>query len=849
MQAHTWARVKDLLPRALAHATGQRQQVALSLAGNEPRVLDELRSLLAVHEDGPGTLPGVQATFAQAAVQQALAPSWVGRRLGPWRVESLLARGGMGEVYLARRADGQFDSRVALKCMRGVFEAPTLLPRFENERRILSSLDHPNLARIIDGGISDDGLPYFVMEYVDGEPLDVYCRRLELAVPQRLSLFMSLCRVVEYVHQKGVVHRDLKFSNILVTREGLLKLVDFGIAKRLQVEGAELATQTATALRPLTLAFASPEQVAGLPTTPASDIYSLGVVLYRLLAGAGPYRHVDPHNGYALAKAICEQEPEPPSRAATGLAGRLRTQLRGDLDAVVLRALRKHPAHRYASADSLAEDLARHLQCRPVQARHGDWTYRASRFMQRHRGLVTAAAVATLAAALGLGFSLHQASQAERQRSQAAQNLARVRELANLLVFEIGGRIERQPGNTAARKLAMERGLASLQQLAAETDHDPALNFEIASALYRIGEGQGRFGDYTAGTAADADRNLAAAQHLLETALTGLPPGSELRPKSQHLLAVVLGRRNTLAIEEFGDRAAAARFLARKLELAQTLADSDPDLRYQHLLANAHNELAWLHDDQPAVFRAESDRALDLLDKLWRRAPDDRGVNSILANVLLARGHHELAYGASHQAEPFLQRSLSLYQALDARYPNDAELRLMLAEVHSALGSALQGRAAVKDAVALHRRAIALVGRLLAMEPGNVMFRIELAMKQDKFAVSLQRRGDVTGAVAMSRMAYATLGAVDTRLTQAGTLVPARMDVTVHLAQNLDTAHGPASHQACPYWMAAQKLLAAFTPRAGGLAGDVNPAKVIAAARACSGRNRQPGTGAPANTP
>lgn len=836
MQARTWARVKELLPQALAHATGQREQIARSLAGHDARVLEELQSLLSVHQEGPGTLPGVQAAFAQAAIQQALSPNWVGRRLGPWRVESLLARGGMGDVYLARRDDGLFDSRVALKCMRRTaMDAPGLLSRFESERRILSSLDHPNLARIIDGGISADGWPYFVMEYVDGEPLDVHCQRKDLAVPQRLSLFISLCRVVEYVHQQGVVHRDLKFSNILVTRQGQLKLVDFGIAKWLQADGAEPATQTATALRPLTLAFASPEQVAGRPTTRASDIYSLGVVLYRLLVGTGPYRDIDAHNGYALAKAICEQEPEPPSRSAMGLTRRLRTQLRGDLDAVVLRALRKQPALRYASAGCLADDLARHLQHRPVQARHGAWAYHAARFMQRHRRLVVAAAAASVAAALGLGFALHQASLAERQRSQAAQNLARVRELANLLVFEIGGRIERQPGNTAARKLAMERGLAYLQQLAAETGHDPALNFEIASALYRIGEGQGRFGDFTAGTAADADRNLAAAQRLLESALVALPPQAALRPKSQHLLAVVLGRRNTLAIEEFGDRAAAARFLARKLELAQALADSDPDLRYQHLLANALNELAWLNDDQPAVFRAESDRALRMLETLWQRAPDDRGVNSILANVLLARGHHELAYGAHALAVPFLRRSLAMYQALDARYPNDAELRLMLAEVHSALGSALQGRPAAREAGELHRLAIAIVERLLALEPGNVMFRIELAMKQDKFAVTLQRRGDVRAAVAMSRLAYATLAGVDSQLAQAGTLVPARMDVTVHLAQHLSLVHGAASAQACPFWIAAEQLLPAFTRRAGGLAGDIEHDKVAAASRVCGG--------------
>ena len=707
-------------------------------------------------------------------------------------------------------------------------------------------------AGIIDGGISEEGLPYFVMEYVDGEPLDVYCRRVDLPLPQRLSLFMTLCQVVHHVHQKGVVHRDLKFSNILVTREGLLKLVDFGIAKRLQADGSEQATQTATALRPLTLAYASPEQVAGRWTTPASDIYSLGVVLYWLVAGTGPYRHVDPHNSYALAKAICEQAPAPPSRAAIGLARRHRPQIRGDVDAIVLMALRKEPTHRYANALDLADDLSRHLQRRPVLARRGAWSYRTGRFIWRHWGVVAAGLVAGAALALGLSFSLHSTSLAEQQRRQVALNVARARELANLMIFDVGDAIGRLPGTTAVRKLAMERGLASLQQLAAEAANNPELNFEIASALYRIGEGQGRFGDYTAGTAADADRNFAAAQGLLEAALAGLPKGPLLK-KSQHLLATVLGRRNTVAIEEFGDRDAAARLLARKLQLVEALAASDGDIRFQYLLANAHNELGWLQDDRPEVFRTESEWALRSLKELLRRAPLHKGVNSILANVLLARGHHELAYApgspGARLAEPFLRESLAMYQTLAARYPNEAEYSMMLAEVEAGLGSMLQSLGEEHAAIERHRKAIAHLDRLQAMEPGNVTYQVERAIKHSDLSRTLLSQEDAKGALAASRTALDALDAIDPAFAQAGTMVLARVRVGYQLALSIEGTQGPAAPQACRHWIATQQLLPAFMPRAGGLTGEVSPGRVTAAVQACGGHDAASGAPALAGRP
>ena len=325
-----WHRLMELVSAALERPVGERQAFIDEAAGNEAELHARASALVAAAASADSLLDRPPGKLVLDALEDDTPPSWAGRRLGPYRLVELIGGGGMGQVYLAERVDGQYEQRVAIKLMREGFGHDSLVSRFKAERQILASLDHPNLAKVLDGGISEEGVPYFVMELIRGEPIDAYCNSHSQSINELLRLFRTVCQVVHYAHQRGVIHRDLKPANILVTREGVVKLVDFGIAKQVSTTAV-----MATAQRAMTLDYASPEQVRGEAVTPASDIFSLGVVLYRLLADAGPYPADT--SDFELTKAICDTEPQPPSTHADRAK---RKQLRGDLDAVVMMALR-----------------------------------------------------------------------------------------------------------------------------------------------------------------------------------------------------------------------------------------------------------------------------------------------------------------------------------------------------------------------------------------------------------------------------------------------------------------------------------------------------------------------------
>ncbi len=346
-------------------------------------------------------------------------------KIGSYRLLKRLGRGGMGSVFLAERED--FAQRVALKVIRrGLDLDAGLVRRFHNERQILARLQHKNIAQVFDGGTVSDRLPYFVMEYVEGEPINAYCLRQRLGIPERLELFRQVCDAVGYAHQNLVVHRDLKPSNILITASGEPKLLDFGVAKLLDESVANTPLATVTGQAPMTPRYASPEQIKGESITTVADVYSLGVLLYELLTGLSPYR-VDTDIEHDLARAVCEQEPDRPSTAARRrsnehtlvIADRLDRKLSGDLDAIVLKAIRKEPEQRYGSVEQLAEDIGRYLEGMPVEARAGTWAYRATRFSRRHRiGLATALAFVILSISYGLHAN-YLARQSEEQKEIA----------------------------------------------------------------------------------------------------------------------------------------------------------------------------------------------------------------------------------------------------------------------------------------------------------------------------------------------------------------------------------------------------------------------------------------------
>jgi serine/threonine protein kinase/tetratricopeptide (TPR) repeat protein len=439
-----------------------------------------------------------------------------GQRFGAYQVIREIGRGGMGAVYLAGRADDQFKKRVALKVLRADINAQEVLDRFRHERQILASFDHPNIAGLLDGGSTPNGEPYLVMDYVEGTPIDQYCDSHGLTVAERITLFRQVCSAVQYVHQNLIVHRDLKPSNILVTPDGVPKLLDFGIAKILKPEMmADMVNATRAEDRVMTPAYASPEQVRGEPITTASDIYSLGVVLFEILTGRQPYR-VKGDTAHELARVICDEEPDKPSTAIRktnqGTAqppsrveevsrkrstepDRLERRLKGDLDNILLKAMRKEPQRRYASVEQFSEDLHRHLANLPVSAHEDSLRYRTEKFVRRNMVAVTAGAVAVLSLIAGLVVTTIAFRQARNERALAESRFEDVRKLAHTFIFDVHDAIQNLSGATPARSLIVKTGAEYLDRLAtapmSNSTLKDSLQQELAEGYVKIGDVEG----------------------------------------------------------------------------------------------------------------------------------------------------------------------------------------------------------------------------------------------------------------------------------------------------------------------------------------------------------------------
>lgn len=512
MTPERWLQVKEIFHEAVELEDKERREFLLKRCGDDAEMLRELELLMESHEGAGHFIERPAMVSASDLLLDGEASLWAGRALGHYRVLRELGRGGMGLVLLAVRADDQFKKQVAIKILRRGMDSEEIVRRFRTERQILASLEHPNIARLLDGGITEDSLPYFVMEYIEGQPVDQYCDEHRLTTDARLVLFRKICAVVEFAHQNLVIHRDLKPSNILITSEGEPKLLDFGIAKLLNPElAAQTLSATATDLRLMTPEYASPEQIRGRNITTVSDVYSLGILLYRLLTGHAPY-HFKQTSPQEIERLVCEKEPERPSTAvgrteeittgerttritpetvgeARGEAPEaLRRRLRGDLDNIVLKALRKEPERRYSSAAQLSEDIRRYMEGLPVTARKDTFAYRASKFIGRNRIGAAAAALVFLAILAGLTVSIWQARVAARERNQARRETAKADQLNNFLKSILSAASPEQKGRDA-------KVIEVLNDAAARIDAEFANQPELkAQALQTIGLTYGQIG-------------------------------------------------------------------------------------------------------------------------------------------------------------------------------------------------------------------------------------------------------------------------------------------------------------------------------------------------------------------
>lgn len=657
MEPDRWKRIDELFHEVLELAADERGRVLERECGDDAELRAQVEALLRAHasdvsvlDGGPGTLVSVLDDHAASAA---------GRLIGPFRVVRELGRGGMGVVYLAEREDADFRHVVALKCLLPGVATADLIDRFRRERRILAGLVHPNIAQLHDGGVTESGEPYLVMEFVDGEPIDEFCDRARLGIDARLRLFATACEAVQYAHEHLVVHRDLKPRNVLVTAAGHVKLLDFGIAKLLETDDAiePAATRTTHALTP---GYASPEQLRGDPVTAASDVFSLGLILFELLTGR---RAFSPAPGpFGAVRAVLETEPARASTAAASTtqrdaAGRavaaeqlalraaarastperLRRRLRGDLDTILAKALRLEPARRYGSAQALLDDIRRHLDGLPIQAEPPTRRYRATKFLRRHRTSVAAAAVVLVALLTGRGAALWQAAIAARERDAARAEATKAERVTQFLVSTFAAanpyapRAERLDTFRVASLLA--RGAARVrEELAAE----PAVQVPLMRALGR-----------TYRLLPDLD----AAGPLIEDAAT--------------LSREVYGSAHPEVAESITE-------LAHLLAARGRLPDAEPLFREALAIRQAA-----LGDQHPAVTsslavlagllmrRGMNDEADSLLTlALARTRAETKPDSVLLADVLTRKGLLANAKGDPDQALRFAHEALAINHAL-----------------------------------------------------------------------------------------------------------------------------------------------------------------------------------------
>ena len=512
-RAERWQRLQLIFSEAADLPKDQQQRFVEDACGTDETLLREVLAMLQCDSE-PASGPLTNALDAAIeATSTDRRQALIGTVVGAYRLESVLGHGGAGSVYLAERADRQYSAQVAVKIVESAALHPDMSIRFRAERQILASLNHPNIARLVDAGETEKGLPYLVMEYVHGSPVDRFCDQRQLDLDARLELFLQICTAVQYAHQNLVVHRDLKPANILVTEDGVPKLLDFGIAKLLDASPVVTQSLALTRMndRLLTPEYASPEQILGRPVTTSSDVYALGVVLYELLTGRRPYT-VTATSQLELERSICVTDPPRPSTVArrpidatdskgatpASLAGsrglspeRLEKRLAGDLDAIVMRALRKEAVHRYGSVEQLAADLRRHLASEPVLARQGNWAYYSQRFVRRHAfGVAASVTGIALLTAFAIMTSI-QANRIAAERDRATQEGQRAEQVSNFMldVFAAADPFVNQGKEVTARELLDQAS----RRISGDLNQQPDVRVRLLEAIGRAYRRQGQY--------------------------------------------------------------------------------------------------------------------------------------------------------------------------------------------------------------------------------------------------------------------------------------------------------------------------------------------------------------------
>jgi eukaryotic-like serine/threonine-protein kinase len=823
-----WDEVDALFTAALDRPAAERTAFVEARTAGDAELRTAVLSLLASADDGAfdthgGPLTRELMARALAALEEPYAEQFTGKQVGRYRLLRELGRGGAGSVFLAERDDGAFQQRVAVKLLRRGLDADDILARFRMERQILASLNHPHIARLLDGGATEDGRPYLVMELVEGQPITAWCDAQRHSIDERLDLFADVAAAVDYAHRNLIVHRDLKPSNILVTADGTVKLLDFGIAKLLD-DSANAAVLTRTGFHVMTPEYASPEQVRGAAITTASDVYQLGLILYELCTGGRPQR--DDHDTTASTLPPSAAVARTANRAATPNApsadavpthiahcrrtdaGRLRARLRGDIDTIVLKAMRTEPERRYRSVQELAADIRRHRTGHAILARPDEWSYRTSRFLSRHRAAAIGAAAA-IVALFGYGATLVVQAQrlqvernsaraeaeradgeraaaeraqvtaegernraqlefdraeaeaehasaarlmAELDRDRAAREAAKAARVTEFLVglFDAADPATARGAEVSAREL-LEQGVAQADQLAAE----PAVQAELLAVMARVHRALGSYDDarqLTERTLAlrrtlDGPRSIGVADALNDLAVVLRQQGDMAGAEARHREALAL--RRTLLGREHIDIAESLSNLAIVLRTRGDLAGAED--AHREALAMQRRLLGPTH---PGVARTLNNLAVVL-----RQKGDLAGAEQMHRDALsirrrtLGSDHPDLAQSLSNlgivvRARGDLAEAETLHrEALDIQKKVLPADHPDIAASLSNLGLVLRDRADLAGAEAVNREAL----QLLRAQHGDA--HPSVAQTLNNLAVLLRQRGNIDGAEAAHREA------------------------------------------------------------------------------------------------
>jgi eukaryotic-like serine/threonine-protein kinase len=733
MQKQHWQELKAIFERVCELDSADVPSYLDRACPTELRT--EVESLLSAHRNA-GDFIQKPAIADHRVFMDGDEDPLIGAELGPYRITREIDRGGMGTVYEAVRADDEYHKRVAVKIVQCGLDTKSVLRRFRNERQILANLDHPNIARLLDGGTTREGRPYFVMEFVDGSPIDEYCASRQCNIAERLRLFQTIARAVHYAHQHLVIHRDLKPSNILVTSEGVPKLLDFGIAKVIDDSVSDAVNLTIDAA-PLTPQYASPEQVRGEPMTTATDVYSLGVVLFQLLTGQRPYKLTG--QSQEIAKAICEQEPPKPSA--------LVRELRGDLDNIVLKALHKEPERRYSSALGLANDIERYLSGNPVTARQDTAWYRTGKFMRRHKIGVAMAALALTMLVTAFAVTAYQYRVAETERQRAQRRFNDVRQLADTFIFDIHDSIKNLPGSLTARQRLVETASRYLDNLAKESGNDRDLQSDLATAYERLSEIQGGVGQANTGNGAAALQSNRRALEIREALSKAQPNNVQAKlewAKSLSNLSFVSGR--------------AGLDMARQaVDIIEPIYTADPSVDLGMRLEGAYYSLAsrYVADGKFEDGLNAFIKQTQLLETLVRRAPTNGTLFHDLALVYKRVGAMMGTRGNYDEAFKRYRGALEIEQQFLLYDPLNVEGRRALSVTYSDLGWLSNRSGDPKGAMEYHKKALEIRQALADADPANMDMKGRLANTLSNIAGLFEAQKDWIRAAEYARRVLA----------------------------------------------------------------------------------------------